>query len=369
MTLCPIALLISCKRCPVFPICLVKGIIGDDQKPASCKGSTKVLKCLVILFFAVAAATTTAVMADELFDINTIMMHWTFKIKGPALEPGRAIIGTVFVIGDAATTKSTSWRYTLVTAAHVLEDIAGEKATLSLRLPDDHGGFQCVPHEIRIRDQAGPLWTKHPTADIAVMYVPLPPFVAKYPGVLGANLLVDDRKLKEYEIHPGDELLCLGFPSGEAANEMGFPILRSGKIASFPLTPSKKIGSFLYDFDVFTGNSGGPVYFCQTARPYGGDAHLGVTVRFIAGLVIQQKSSVERTVTPLERGTHGRRFEVQEDVESLGLAIVVPAELISETLALLRRQEPGGANQAPAVAAGQLSKPQSSVLQEKGTTK
>lgn len=34
MTLCPIALLIGCKKCPVFAICPVKGVIGDYRPPA-----------------------------------------------------------------------------------------------------------------------------------------------------------------------------------------------------------------------------------------------------------------------------------------------------------------------------------------------
>ncbi len=32
MTLCPIALAIGCKRCPVFRICPAKSIIGDFKK-------------------------------------------------------------------------------------------------------------------------------------------------------------------------------------------------------------------------------------------------------------------------------------------------------------------------------------------------
>ncbi len=32
MTLCPIALGIGCKKCPIFTICLVKGIVGDFKK-------------------------------------------------------------------------------------------------------------------------------------------------------------------------------------------------------------------------------------------------------------------------------------------------------------------------------------------------
>jgi hypothetical protein len=38
MTLCPIALAVGCQKCPVFKICPVKSLIGDqpkDAKPAA----------------------------------------------------------------------------------------------------------------------------------------------------------------------------------------------------------------------------------------------------------------------------------------------------------------------------------------------
>jgi len=33
MTLCPIAIIASCKQCPAFTVCPLKGVIGDYQKP------------------------------------------------------------------------------------------------------------------------------------------------------------------------------------------------------------------------------------------------------------------------------------------------------------------------------------------------
>jgi hypothetical protein len=33
MTLCPIAIAVTCKRCPAFNVCPVKGVIGDYKKP------------------------------------------------------------------------------------------------------------------------------------------------------------------------------------------------------------------------------------------------------------------------------------------------------------------------------------------------
>lgn len=32
MTLCPVALAVGCKKCPVFNVCPAKGIIGDYKK-------------------------------------------------------------------------------------------------------------------------------------------------------------------------------------------------------------------------------------------------------------------------------------------------------------------------------------------------
>jgi hypothetical protein len=46
MTLCPIAIAAGCKKCPVFSVCPLKGVIGDQQKvepppPANAKDKTK----------------------------------------------------------------------------------------------------------------------------------------------------------------------------------------------------------------------------------------------------------------------------------------------------------------------------------------
>ena len=40
MTLCPIAIAAGCKKCPVFPVCPAKSIIGDYQKEADSSSTT-----------------------------------------------------------------------------------------------------------------------------------------------------------------------------------------------------------------------------------------------------------------------------------------------------------------------------------------
>ena len=32
MTLCPVALAVGCRKCPIFAVCPVKGVIGDYKK-------------------------------------------------------------------------------------------------------------------------------------------------------------------------------------------------------------------------------------------------------------------------------------------------------------------------------------------------
>jgi hypothetical protein len=33
MTLCPVAIAVGCKKCPIFSVCPAKSIIGDQPKP------------------------------------------------------------------------------------------------------------------------------------------------------------------------------------------------------------------------------------------------------------------------------------------------------------------------------------------------
>jgi len=170
------------------------------------------------------------------------------------------------------------------------------------------------------------LWIRHPSADIAAMYIGLPDDV--FQSILPTTLLADDQVLKQYGLHPGDELNCLGYPLGAEGNPVGFPVLRSGKIASYPLLPTKETASFLMDFQVFGGNSGGPVYLAQTGgtRLIDGTTRLGVTFQVIIGLV-----SEEIMLTQQQRGL----YEKSERQYPLKLAKVVHASLIRDTIELL----------------------------------
>jgi len=189
-------------------------------------------------------------------------------------------------------------QYVLVTAKHVFEDIKGEWAVVMLRRRNPSGDAVPFPFRLKIRDKEKDLFTTHLTADVAVIDVALPNdaiIVQRGSLITNVNWLATDEFLTGLDIHPGDELLCLGYPLGLAANDGGYPILRGGKIASYPVIPLKKAKRILFDFQVQPGNSGGPVYFSFTGRfrkdhlqPFG----TVLTYQKLIGLVTQKADPV-----------------------------------------------------------------------------
>jgi S1-C subfamily serine protease len=252
-------------------------------------------------------------------ELNTIMMEATCKIQG------LGSVGTGFIIGKPDTNTPDHAYYTLITANHVLEAVQGETATLVLRQYHESKTWTRVEIPIRIRNGQDALWKKHPDADVAGMFVRLPKDTVR--TMLTTKDLIGDKELNEYEIYPGMELMCLGYPFGVEANPLGFPILRSGRIASYPLTPTKSMKTFLFDFTVFRGNSGGPVYFLEKDPSYGGVRHIGTAIYGIAGIVVEERNIKQtiqelyqkrETITPLQLGTVIHASFIKELVDSMG---------------------------------------------------
>ncbi len=282
---------------------------------------------LAVLSFAMCMVCTMQVRCQ---DLNTILMESTFRIEGPQKGTGQLVTGTVFIMGLPSPSHPKKVYYVLVTANHVLDTIATDYASLILRSKDSNGVFNKEIFDLHIRSQGKPLWTRHPdsTIDVAAMYV-LPPSNLKI-TFLPTSFLATDSVFNRYEIHPGDELFCLGYPFGVESNEAGFAVLRSGKIASYPLTPAARYKSLLFDFQVFGGNSGGPVYFSQLFRTYRGKFNYDPQVEFIVGLV-SEEVDVTQTLTSL--------YETRKQRYPIGLAKVILAQFIKETIDLLPKMD------------------------------
>jgi hypothetical protein len=249
-------------------------------------------------------------------ELNTLLMHATFLISGPAAGlPGGISFGTVFVMGIPFKENPKIAHLVLVTAAHVLVGIAGDNASLQLRRRNDDGTYGAFLYQFPIWKAGRPLYVRHPTEDVAVMYADLPDEVP-ITG-LPPDFLATDKSLEDLEVHPGDEAFILGFPAA-ASIDGGFPISRVGHIASYPLTPMRIVKKWAFDAHILNGNSGGPVYFTYVNRIFKGQLHFGVG-QGVLGLVIQDV----RSLLP--------EFANRD----LNYGFVVPAQFIRETIEML----------------------------------
>lgn len=262
-------------------------------------------------------------------DFNTMLMLATFRLEGPSSIPGKNTLGTAFLVGRPHPTLQNRFRYTLVTAAHVLNEISGEVAIIYFRRQLEHGKWQVIPTPVRIRIGGKHLWVQHAEADVAAMYIGVPE--KSDVTFIPTDVLADDALLTKYDIHPGDTLDCLGYPLGVESPAGRFPILRSGKIASYPLLPTKETKSFLLDFRVFQGNSGGPVYInFMGERLLGNAIQLGTGFHFLLGLVSQEVKFTE---------IRQQLYSSHKEETPLGLAKIIHASFIRETVTLLPSPE------------------------------
>lgn len=277
------------------------------------------------------------------FEFNTTVFMSTFKLFEPV---NHGTCGSSFLLVKPKTPGAREGWWVLVTAAHLLEGIMGDQAVLVTR---SHAGdvWTRAPYTFHVRKAGKPLWVKHPTADVAAMYLSLPDAL-KPPGGISTELLATDELLDKYDVHPGDELFALGFPFCEEG-DFGFPVLRSGALASFPLVPSRSIHAFLFDFSVFEGNSGSPVYLYSPNRTVHGNRS-SQTVQMIMGLVSAQSMEPSQSATVAPTGT-GALFAKSPAAaatkilpgttrSSLALAVIVPSTLISDTINRLPQTPP-----------------------------
>jgi hypothetical protein len=279
------------------------------------------LRMVLTLIFAGLAAGSNSYAQQQkntLPELNTILMQSTYFISGNSKdEPGKTSFGTAFLMGKPIPGQDRAY-YVLITAAHVLNNIKGDTANLRVRFSDGKS-FRAEDWPIKIRNGEKNLYVTHKNADVSALYVNMPDKLDV--TILPTGLLADDSVLAEYEIHPGDELLCLGYPLG-VSSKFWFPILRSGKIASYPILPTDLNSTFYFDFNVFEGNSGGPVYFVGHDRTYGGSTHLAQTIQFVVGLVTAQLSS---------KAYNNQQVELAE---------VIPSPFIIQTIGLLPETSP-----------------------------
>jgi S1-C subfamily serine protease len=246
-------------------------------------------------------------------DLSAQMMQATVQLEQP-LGDGTRTVGTGFLISE--TTPDGKAHTILVTANHVFDKMPKTNARIGYRFANADGSWSYSPQTLKIRDPQGhPLWTHHPSRDVAAIAINAPAAFAK--AAIPEDYLAADDTFSKYQVGAGDQMMTLGFPRGLAANSAGFPILRAGRVASYPIAPAKIFPTFLLDFSVFPGNSGGPVFMSGPARhtATGEGGQQGSDAEFIAGLLTQQ---------------------VELNSERLDIGIVTNARFIRETIGLIK---------------------------------
>jgi S1-C subfamily serine protease len=255
--------------------------------------------------------------AQDSTEFATNVFQSTYKIQGL-----NGSLGTAFIVGKPTRIGSKYSYPVLITAKHVMDGCLGDSAIVFFRKVNGTN-YSKNPIKIPIRNNGKALYTVHPKEDVAALYIKIPNGIDVQ--ILGIQSLTDDSILNVINVHPGMELFVLGFPLGYESNSAGFPILRSGKIASYPIIPTSEFPTFLLDFEVFKGNSGGPVFMNQTYM----EEDNFITCKKILGLVSKEAIFSE----------HIKSLEEEKIVgHKLSLAIIIQARYIKETINLLPKK-------------------------------
>lgn len=238
--------------------------------------------------------------------LRTKFVQATYRLEHPKGS------GTGFIVSQPDPDDKETKHLLLVTAAHLLEQMDGDRVTLVLRERRPNGDWVAAPTVIQIRQTGKPLWHKHPTQDVAVIRLTEQKFAAAFSIPLQVLSTTED--WQDTTPEPGSLVRVVGFPHAAQfrPSEAGFPLTRLGCIASFPLTPYKQHATFLVDYNTFEGDSGGLVY----------SEEVGESAKII-GLVHGQHFFDERYKLIYQEGMIRKR---------LGLAIVVSSIAILEAI-------------------------------------
>ena len=254
-------------------------------------------------------------LALDAGEFNALVVDSTFQIICKAdTHTGLTTTGTGFLMARKPDSKHPHKQgFVLLSADHVFAECAksGDTATILFRYRDTTS-LQWVlePRQIKIVEKNRPLWVKHPTDDVAAMPVEVPDGAIRV--ALPVSVLADKQVLTR-DLYFGQEVLALGYPFGELG-QSGFPLLRPGTITS-RVIEDKQL--FALSFQVYPGDSGGPVYRIERTQH---------TVRVtIVGLICQArilKAGESRSGSMIVR-------------TFVGIGYVAPSTELIETINLL----------------------------------
>jgi hypothetical protein len=260
--------------------------------------------------------------------------------------------GTGFIVSFPSERFPGSDHLYLVTAKHVVDELAGRRVCFRLNSADQNQ-YLLIPAADRLRwwfhpdkpdsvDVAVTPWraTRHPTSD-KIVGNPFGP-VANF-GAVPPPMFVNDQVINDYHIGPGDEVVIIGLFTKLEGKSKNHPIVRIGNLAMMPddYIPRVKIGNwvgespgYLIEARSIGGLSGSPVFVRVSAAkeercPYTNQPFpfLGTGPSFLLGLTHGHWSIKAEDKNEVRFNT-----TATEDRVNMGIAIVVPAYKILEVL-------------------------------------
>jgi len=226
------------------------------------------------------------------------------------------------------------WFQYLVTAKHNIDSLLQSKATqIGVRVNTKSGGAKWVDFPLE-------KWfcLQDPTSDIVLLSISLDeldPHVDWDQSCYPLTGIVDGSFINKWEMREGDEVFSIGLYSRYKGTSRNVPVVRVGNVATMeqPDIPTKlgeKTKAYLIESRSIGGLSGSPVF-----------VNLGIA-RFLEHQQKPDETNISFFKEPyysLLGVTHGH-FEAREGYEVVneGIAIVIPATRIIETIIVFKTQ-------------------------------
>ena len=227
-----------------------------------------------------------------------------------------------------------------LTNRHVVEDHAAlTNGPLSVKFNLKAPG-SAKNYDILLKDEHGqPSWHFHPNPLVDVAIIPINAKMlqdegARFDFFRNDRDFVSRTKAKELGLSEGDGVFVLGFPMGLVGHEQDYVIVRQGVLARVSdVLETPLMSSFLIDSFIFPGNSGGPVVLKPEFVSIEG-AKPPIHQAYLLGIV---KGYLPYTDVAFSMQTKHPRVTFEENS---GLAEVIPADYIEETIREFRKSNP-----------------------------
>ncbi|MGA2607148.1 MAG: serine protease [Terriglobia bacterium] len=296
----------------------------------------------VILFLCLCVSYRATLVPPMYMDCVVAIGH---KETTPGQNQGKWLAeASGFLYGDFISKQGDQSQYTvyLVTNRHVILDhIAAATGPLSVRFNLQSPG-SAREYDVLLNDEHGkPTWHVHPDADVDLAVIPINANFLKEQGARfdffrsESNLLTRE-KAKEIGLSEGDGIFVLGFPMGLVDGMQDYAIVRQGAIARIrDRLDSPMVKFFLIDSFIFPGSSGSPVVLKPEAVSIQGTKP-AINQAYLVGVVQGFVSYIDRAIS---EQTKRPRITFEENS---GLAKVVPADYIQETIQDYKKSLPPG---------------------------